>query len=170
MNVGAFQRSKTNSIEGEALQHIEEAIIYNGSLFAYSEERVQYQERIDDYYYGSYYTRTRERTDKTLSKITWNSPPDSNNITISPDDEVISRNTSSDTPLDRQPYIGPNDVPKMDLSVDESGLWVMYGSDLEMLVVSKVDEETLEFERTVESAYPKNRVGNCFIICKKKSW
>ncbi len=172
MNVGAFQRSKTHSIEGETLRHIKEAIVYNSSLFAYSEERVAYQvqEHVTSSYYSSrrdrVRTTTHHRTDKKLSKITWDSSPDSN-MTIDSDDVVITREISSDTTLDRIAYSGPSDVPKMDLSVDETGLWLLYSNELEMLVVSKVDEQTLEFERTLESSYPKTSVGNCFIICRK---
>ncbi|XP_071809674.1 noelin-like [Asterias amurensis] len=165
MSVGAFQRSKTHWIKGETLQHIKEAIVYNSSLYAYSEERVAYTTTSYDYR-GRLRTETNYRTDKKLSKITGGSSPDSN-MTIDSDGVVSTRDIASDTPLDRIAYSGPSDVPKMDLSVDESGLWLIYSNELEMLVVSKVDEETLEFERTVESSYPKNSVGNCFIICRK---
>ncbi|XP_033637533.1 noelin-like [Asterias rubens] len=157
INVGEFQKGESQPIEGDILHHIIEAAVYNGSLFAYSTktERVRNHRR-NGYEYAKF---------QNITRIGWTSQSPS--IPIFHPGSSFVREIPSETPHDRFAYTGPSAAPKMDLTVDESGLWLIYSNAQEMLVVSKVDEETLEFERTVVSSYPKNRLGNCFIICKK---
>ena len=157
-SVMSFQRDQTHRIEGANLHHIIEAITYNGSLFAYSVEN----KRTRESQYSYVYVDTKITN---ISKIEW-STHSASFPTFVPGNSVM-REISSDEPLDRFAYSAPNAVPKMDFMVDESGLWLLYSNAQEMIVVSKVDQETLAFERTLEGSYPKNRVGNCFIVCRR---
>ncbi|KAJ8045528.1 Noelin [Holothuria leucospilota] len=56
----------------------------------------------------------------------------------------------------------------IDFAVDESGLWVIYSrtSSKGVMIVSKVDPETLAFTTTFVTSVPKTTVGNCFVMCK----
>ncbi|NXT73399.1 MYOC protein, partial [Zapornia atra] len=55
----------------------------------------------------------------------------------------------------------------IDLAVDETGLWVIYSTEKARgaIVLSKLDPETLEIQRTWETNIRKRGVANSFIIC-----
>ena len=53
----------------------------------------------------------------------------------------------------------------MDLTLDESGVWVLYGDALGSLSAAKLDPDTLEVRRTWQGSFPKGRLGNCFVVC-----
>ncbi|XP_009986286.1 PREDICTED: myocilin, partial [Tauraco erythrolophus] len=55
----------------------------------------------------------------------------------------------------------------IDLAVDETGLWVIYSTEKARgaIVLSKLDPETLEIQRTWETNIRKRGVANSFVIC-----
>ncbi|XP_044295337.1 myocilin [Varanus komodoensis] len=55
----------------------------------------------------------------------------------------------------------------IDLAVDEVGLWAIYSTALARgaIMLSKLDPETLEVERTWETNIRKQSVANAFMIC-----
>ncbi|NWW51267.1 MYOC protein, partial [Pedionomus torquatus] len=55
----------------------------------------------------------------------------------------------------------------IDLAVDESGLWVIYSTEKARgaIVLSKLDPDTLEIQRTWETNIRKRGVANSFVIC-----
>lgn len=55
----------------------------------------------------------------------------------------------------------------IDLLADEQGLWVVYSStDANgFILISSLDQDTLEITQTWRTNYPKNAAGNCFIVC-----
>ncbi|KAJ8025477.1 Noelin [Holothuria leucospilota] len=56
----------------------------------------------------------------------------------------------------------------IDFAVDESGLWVIYSrsSSNGVMIISKLDPDTLAFSNTWTTSVPKSTVGNCFVICQ----
>ncbi|KFQ36402.1 Myocilin, partial [Merops nubicus] len=55
----------------------------------------------------------------------------------------------------------------IDLAVDEKGLWVIYSTEKARgaIVLSKLNPETLEIQRTWETNIRKRGVANSFVIC-----
>ncbi|NXR10601.1 MYOC protein, partial [Semnornis frantzii] len=55
----------------------------------------------------------------------------------------------------------------IDLAVDETGLWVIYSTEKARgaIVLSKLNPETLEIQRTWETNIRKRGVANSFVIC-----
>lgn len=55
----------------------------------------------------------------------------------------------------------------MDFAVDEIGLWLIYATNASRgnIVISKIVEKDLSFERSWVTDIPKKEVGNAFIIC-----
>ena len=55
----------------------------------------------------------------------------------------------------------------LDFAVDEVGLWLIYSTNASRgnIVISKVVEEDLSFERSWVTDIPKRSVGNAFVIC-----
>ena len=55
----------------------------------------------------------------------------------------------------------------IDFAVDEVGLWVIYATNASRgnIVISKIVEDDLSFERSWVTDIPKRKVGNAFIIC-----
>lgn len=55
----------------------------------------------------------------------------------------------------------------LDFAVDEVGLWLIYATNASRgnIVISKIIEDDLSFERSWVTDIPKRNVGNAFIIC-----
>ncbi|XP_030062551.1 myocilin isoform X1 [Microcaecilia unicolor] len=55
----------------------------------------------------------------------------------------------------------------IDLAIDETGLWAVYSTDETrgLIVLSKLDPDTLEVQQTWETAIRKQSVANSFMIC-----
>ncbi|XP_038050069.1 noelin-like [Patiria miniata] len=153
-SVKSFQRDETHQITGEVTHHIVESVVYNGSIFAYSSESTSRY---------SYY-RDGHRQFKLIGINLSHTSPSFPAFTAG---DVSQERAMTATQLEQASYRPTTVVPKMDLTVDETGLWLLYGDSLGMLTVSQVDQTTLEFNRTLRGAYPKNRLGNCFVVCGK---
>ncbi|XP_022093752.1 noelin-like [Acanthaster planci] len=154
-SVKSFQRGETHQIAGESLEFVVESVVRNGVVYTYS--RSEITERYHDYYH-----RTRTVYEQNLSKIELSHslfPPRAT-------DDEFQRGVTA-TELEQARYLPPTVVPNADLTVDESGLWLLYGDSRGMLTVSKVDPDTLQFNHTLHAAYPKDRLGNCFVACAK---
>ena len=62
-------------------------------------------------------------------------------------------------------YSGSRDS-SWDLEVDETGLWMIYSTyeNQGFIMLGKLNTTSLEFERTWTGNFPKNKLGNCFVI------
>lgn len=55
----------------------------------------------------------------------------------------------------------------IDLLADQLGLWAVYSSTAAngFILISKLDQDTLEIMKTWRTNYPKSAAGNCFVAC-----
>lgn len=55
----------------------------------------------------------------------------------------------------------------IDLLADQLGLWAVYSSTAAngFILISKLDQDTLEIIKTWRTNYPKSAAGNCFVAC-----
>uniref|UniRef100_F6ZSD7 SUEL-type lectin domain-containing protein n=2 Tax=Ciona intestinalis TaxID=7719 RepID=F6ZSD7_CIOIN len=60
-----------------------------------------------------------------------------------------------------------NGANSIELAVDESGLWAIYTNthNADRIVVSKMNKDTLEIEKTWRTTYPKRTALHTFMIC-----
>ena len=64
------------------------------------------------------------------------------------------------------PYLF-GDFSDVDLAVDENGLWVIYATpdSAGKIIISKLDDEKMEIEKTWMTSFPKGFARNTFMVC-----
>jgi hypothetical protein len=69
--------------------------------------------------------------------------------------------------MDKENYLYSTEYNFFDLSVDENGLWVIYGSSLDknILNVAKLNHRTLVIEKIIPVSVDHQQYGNGFISC-----
>ena len=157
-SVKAFQRSDTSTISLSTVTYLKDSVMFNGSMYAYSGETTTSSRH--NYYSSSNNMRpTLHKIDR--SKLGASSRPVATTSSI----DVRRVISSSDLQLDATAYRASSTVPKTDLTVDESGVWVVYGDSQGSLSVARLDPDSLDIQQTWEGSFPKSRLGNCFVVC-----
>lgn len=74
--------------------------------------------------------------------------------------------TMPDTRYHNLTYLFRNSKTYFKFAVDESGLWVIFASNVDdSTLVAKLDDDTFSIESVINTTYPTAKAGNAFIVC-----
>ncbi|XP_047243061.1 uncharacterized protein LOC124881515 isoform X1 [Girardinichthys multiradiatus] len=63
-------------------------------------------------------------------------------------------------------YLFHNSKTYFKFAVDENGLWVIFASNTDNIIVAKLHPNTFSVQSMINTAYPSAKAGNAFIVCR----